>query len=302
MPECTSRDGLVVTAMIEATLLSLAQKRAVAMSEVLDFEVRMMPSTLDLFRLDGKTAFVSGASRGLGRVMALALADAGANVAISGRTAASLSATVGELEARGVKAWGIEGDMATPEGAEATCRAVLATAGTPDVIINNVGNRSLNVPIEDQTTDSWRELFDFNLTSTFIATRDLGRAMIAGGRGGRIINIASMSGLIINRGIGGRHYESAKAAVLHFTRATASDWALHGINVNSISPGLMMTETNQRWERDHPEVIERLSAGIPLGRPGRPEEIGPLALYLASPASSYVTGANFVVDGGYTVW
>lgn len=261
-----------------------------------------MTSTLDLFRLDGKSAFISGASRGLGRIMALALADAGANVAISGRTATSLTATVREIETRSVRGTAIEGDMATPEGAEATCEAVLEAIGTPDILINNVGNRDLNVPIEDQTTKTWRELFDFNLTSTFIATRDIGREMIRRGSGGRIINIASMSGVIINRGIGGRHYESAKAAVLHFTRATASDWAPHGINVNAISPGLMMTETNQRWEREHPEVIEKLSEGIPLGRPGRPEEIGPLALYLASPASSYVTGANFVVDGGYTVW
>lgn len=261
-----------------------------------------MASTLDLFRLDGRTAFVSGASRGLGRIMALALADAGASVAISGRTKESLQSTVAEIEARGVRAWGIEGDMATPDGAEATCRDVLAAVGTPDILINNVGNRSLNVPIEEQTTESWRELFDFNLTSTFVATRELGGAMVRRGTGGRIINIASMSGMIINRGIGGRHYESAKAAVLHFTRATASDWAPNGITVNAISPGLMMTETNQRWERDHPEVIEKLSEGIPLGRPGRPEEIGALALYLASPASSYVTGANFVIDGGYTIW
>lgn len=261
-----------------------------------------MTSTLDLFRLDGKSAFISGASRGLGRIMALALADAGANVAISGRTAASLTATVKEIEARGVRGTAIEGDMATPEGAEATCKAALEAIGIPDILINNVGNRDLNVPIEDQTTQSWRDLFDFNLTSTFIATRDIGREMISRGSGGRIINIASMSGIIINRGIGGRHYESAKAAVLHFTRATAADWAPHGINVNAISPGLMMTETNQGWERDHPEVIEKLSEGIPLGRPGRPEEVGPLALYLASPASSYVTGANFVIDGGYTVW
>lgn len=261
-----------------------------------------MPATLDLFRLDGKAAFVSGASRGLGRVMALALADAGADVAISGRNAASLADTIAEIEARGVRGIAIEADMATPDGAEAACRAVLQAAGTPDILINNIGNRALNVPLEDQTTQSWRTLFDFNLTCTFIATRNIGRAMIERGMGGRIINIASMSGMIINRGIGGRHYETAKAAVLHFTRATASDWAPHGITVNAISPGLMMTETNQQWERDHPEVIEKLSEGIPLGRPGRPEEIGPLALYLASPASSYVTGANFVIDGGYTVW
>lgn len=261
-----------------------------------------MAGVLDLFRLDGKLAFVSGASRGLGRIMALALADAGANVAISGRSAESLAATRAEIDSRGVRGFAIKGDMSTPGGAEATCRELLEKMGTPDILINNVGNREINVPIERQTTQSWRDLFDFNMTSTFIATRDIGGQMIARGRGGRIINIASMSGMIVNRGIGGRHYESAKAAVLHFTRATASDWARHGINVNSISPGLMMTETNQRWEQDHPELIQKLSEGIPMGRPGRPEEVGALALYLASPASSYVTGANFVCDGGYTIW
>src|SRR5690606_1562470 len=118
--------------------------------------VGLMASVVDLFRLDGKLAFVSGASRGLGRIMALALADAGANVAISGRTAGSLAATVKEIESRGVRGFAIEGDMADPAGAEATCRAVLENAGTPDILLNNVCYREANVPIELQTTRSSR--------------------------------------------------------------------------------------------------------------------------------------------------
>jgi gluconate 5-dehydrogenase len=119
---------------------------------------------------------------------------------------------------------------------------------------------------------------------------------------GRVINIASISGLIANRGIGGRHYETTKAAVIQFTRATAADWAPRGVTVNAICPGLFMTEPNLAWAQKHPEVIEAFVRGVPMGRTGEPHEIGPLAVYLASPASSYVTGATFVIDGGYTLW
>ncbi len=125
--------------------------------------------------------------------------------------------------------------------------------------------------------------------------------MLARGQG-RVINIASISGMIANRGIGGRHYETSKAAVIHFTRATASDWAARGVTVNAICPGLFMTEPNQTWAKSNPEVIKTFLDAVPMGRAGDPEEIGPLAVYLASPASSFVTGASFVIDGGYTLW
>ena len=119
---------------------------------------------------------------------------------------------------------------------------------------------------------------------------------------GRVINIASISGLIANRGIAGRHYETSKAAVIHFTRSTAADWAPRGVTVNAICPGLFMTEPNQAWSKKHPDVIETFVKSVPMGRAGDPDEIGPLAVYLASPASSYVTGAAYVIDGGYTLW
>ena len=117
-----------------------------------------------------------------------------------------------------------------------------------------------------------------------------------------MINIASISGLIANRGIGGRHYETTKAALIHFTRAAAADWAPRGVTVNAICPGLFMTEPNVAWAEKHPEVIETFVRAVPMGRTGEPHEIAPLAIYLASPASSYVTGAAFVIDGGYTLW
>src|SRR3954454_18224105 len=148
---------------------------------------------------------------------------------------------------------------------------------------------------------------DLNLTSTFLCTKLIGggvkgRAQKSNYRGGRIINIASINALVAGRKIAGRHYETSKAAVVQFTRATAADWAPHGITVNAILPGGFMTEANQRWKQIHPEVIEAFQQQIPMGRYGQPHELGPLAVYLASDASAYMTGAALVIDGGYTLW
>lgn len=256
---------------------------------------------LDRFRLDGKRAFITGGSRGFGRVIALALAEAGADVALNGRDAAALEETAADVRLRGRKAWTFAADIADPAQCEATCARVLEEAGPIDVLVNNVGGRNLDVPVEKTDLPTWQKFMDLNLTHVFLCTRMIGGAMLARGEG-RVINIASISGLIANRGIAGRHYETAKAAVIHFTRATAADWAPRGVTVNAICPGLFMTEPNRRWAKLHPEVIETFVKSVPMGRTGEPEEIGPLALYLASPASSYVTGATFVIDGGYTVW
>jgi gluconate 5-dehydrogenase len=148
----------------------------------------------------------------------------------------------------------------------------------------------------------WQAIVDLNLTSTFVATRTIGASMIERGRGGRIINVASISGMIVNRDIGGRGYETAKAAVIPLTRATAADWAPHGITVNAICTGIFMTDANRRWATERPEVIDVFVAQVPMGKPGEPEDIGPLAVYLASDAARYVTGAALVIDGGYTLW
>ncbi len=126
--------------------------------------------------------------------------------------------------------------------------------------------------------------------------------MIKRGQGGSIINTASISGLIANKGIAGRHYETSKAAVIHFTRCAAADWAPHKIRVNSICPGLFMTDPNKEWSQKNPEVIRTFLSSVPMGRAGEPDELGPLAVYLASDASSFVTGAAYVIDGGYTLW
>jgi NAD(P)-dependent dehydrogenase (short-subunit alcohol dehydrogenase family) len=257
---------------------------------------------LDLFRQDGKRVLVTGGSRGLGRSMALALAEVGADVILTGRTPATLDATAEEIRGLGRQAWTIEADMAIPAECERAVETAISRMGPIDVLINNVGNREENVAIATQSLESWQRGIDLNLTSCFIGVRRVGAAMLERGNGGRIINIASMSALIANRGIGGRHYETAKAAVLHFTRCAAADWAPHGITVNAICPGLFMTDANEKWNETRPGVIQAIVNNIPIGRTGKPEEIGPLAVYLASPAAAYVTGAAFVIDGGYTLW
>jgi gluconate 5-dehydrogenase len=258
-------------------------------------------NVLDRFRLDGKRLFITGGSRGFGRAIALAAAEAGADIVLNARDPAALDRTAAEVRERGRQVWTFPGDIAEPSACVDLCSRVLAEAGPIDVLVNNVGGRNLNVAIEDMELDTWQRLVDFNLTHCFICTKIVGAAMLGRGNG-RIINIASISGLIANRGIGGRHYETCKAALIHFTRATAADWAPRGVTVNAICPGLFMTEPNLTWAKKHPDVIDTFVRAIPMGRAGEPHEIGPLAVYLASPAASYVTGAAFVIDGGYTLW
>ena len=259
-------------------------------------------SLFDRFSLAGKRLFITGGSRGLGREMALALAEAGADVILTGRDPDSLAAAAADIRALGREAVTIAADMGDPVQCEAACRRALAEHGPIDLLVNNVGGRLVNVPVAEQSLEDWQRILDLNLTSTFLCTRLIGGEMVRRGTGGRVINVASISGMVANRGIGGRSYETAKAAVIQFTRATAADWAPHGVTVNAICPGGFFTAPNQRWAREHPEVIGEFLQAIPMGRFGDPEDLGPLAVYLASDASRYMTGASLVIDGGYTLW
>lgn len=259
-------------------------------------------SVLDRFSLSGKRLFITGGSRGLGREMALAIAEAGADVILAGRDQSSLVETAAEIGELGREANYVVGDIGIPEECDKICHQAAKAFGPIDILINNVGGRLIDDPIESQSLEDWQRIIDLNLTSTFLCTKIIGGAMIDQGKGGRIINVASISGMIANRGIGGRSYETSKAAVIQFTRATAADWAQHGITVNAICPGGFMTAPNQRWAKENPEVIAGFEEQIPMGKFGEPEDLGPLAVYLASDASRYMTGASLVIDGGYTLW
>lgn len=259
-------------------------------------------SVLDRFRLDGKRLLITGGSRGLGREMSLAIADAGADVVLVARDRDRLEAAANEIRRLGRQAFTIEADISQLDACQAACEQALAEFGPIDILINNVGGRRYSAPTDQLPLEKWEEILRLNLTSTFLCTKIIGGEMLARGRGGRIINIASMSGLIVNRGIGGRTYETAKAAVIHFTRATAADWAPCGVTVNAICPGFFMTEPNQAWAAEHPKLFEMYKEQIPLGDFGEAEDLGPLAVYLASDASRYVTGTTITIDGGYTLW
>ncbi len=259
-------------------------------------------SVLDRFRLDGKRLFITGGSRGLGREMALAIADAGADVVLVGRETDSLEATGKEIRERGRHVDLIQADVGVPAEAERACQMALQQHGPLDILINNVGGRRIDVPTADLPLEQWQQIIDLNLTSTFLCTKLIGGAMVARGQGGRVINIASISGMVANRGIGGRSYETSKAAVIQFTRTVAVDWAPQRVTANAICPGGFMTAPNVRWAEQNPSIIEAFKTQIPMGDFGQPEDLGPLAVYLASDASRYMTGATLVIDGGYTLW
>ena len=257
---------------------------------------------LDRFRLDGKRCFLTGGSRGLGREMALALAEAGADLILVGRDRPALEAAGADVEPRGRAAVLIQADVSQPLEAERACRTALERHGPVHILVNNVGGRRIDTATEDLELEQWQEIVDLNLTSTFICTKLIGGAMVRRGQGGRIINVASVSGLVATRGVGGRSYETSKGAVIQFTRAVAADWAPHRVTVNAIAPCAFLTEPNVRGGRLNPAMMETLRAQIPMGELGRPEEMGPLAVYLASDAARYMTGAVLVLDGGYTAW
>ncbi len=255
----------------------------------------------DRFHLTGKRLFITGGSRGLGREMALAIADAGADVVLVGRDEKSLQKTAADICQLGRQAVYLKANVGNSDECQTACDEAIAKHGPIDILINNVGGRRQNIATEDMPLETWRELVDLNLTSAFLCTKLIGGSMIQRGQGGRIINIASINAFVAGRGIAGRHYETSKAALVQFTRAMAVDWARHRITVNAICPGGFMTEPNIRWSNEHPEVIDQFRQQIPLGDFGAPQDLGPLAVYLASDASRYMTGAALIIDGGYTL-
>jgi NAD(P)-dependent dehydrogenase (short-subunit alcohol dehydrogenase family) len=258
---------------------------------------------MDLFSLAGRTALVTGGARGLGQQMAFALAEAGANVAICDLLVDDGEATAGEIERLGRRARFGRVDVTKGPEIERFADDVTAELGGIDILVNNAGIESEGIAIEQVSDALWNRIIDTNLSSMFYVARAVGARMIAGGAGGTIINISSISGLVISN-IFPRHnvaYGVSKAGVAHLTRGLASEWAQHGIRVNALAPGYMLSANNQASRRI-PEIVERLTAMTPMKRYGEPWELKGAVVFLASDASSYMTGAVVVVDGGNTVW
>ena len=244
---------------------------------------------------------ITGASRGLGLEMARALGEAGAELIIVGSDEGRLGEAAIELRATGHTVHPVVGDLSQPTEAERLCDRLLAEFPVIDILVNNVGGRRINIPTEDLPLEEWQRIIDLNLTHVFICTKRLGGAMLPRGWG-RIINIASINALWPGKAMRGRSYETSKAAVAMFTKAVAADWAAQGVTVNCIAPGPFMTDANRRWINEKPEFEGEVASDIPMGRWGHPHEIGGLVVYLASEASSYMTGSVMVLDGGKLLW
>jgi NAD(P)-dependent dehydrogenase (short-subunit alcohol dehydrogenase family) len=246
------------------------------------------------FRLDGKVALVVGGATGIGRAGAEALVEAGATVFIAGRRADVAQATAEEINARYVPL-----DVTDSASVDACAAAVVAVGGSLDVAVNGAG-AGLNKPTEDTTDEEFDLVVDTNFAGVFRCCRAEGRAMLRQG-GGCIINVASMSAHVVNYPQRQAIYNASKAAVLHYTRSLAVEWADRGIRVNSISPGYTETALTA-VSRSIPERLASWHAKTPLGRIAKPEEMGGAIVYLASSASSFVTGTDIVIDGGYRLW
>ncbi len=244
---------------------------------------------LDRFRLDGQTAIVTGASRGLGAGMAVALAEAGADVALVAR--GDLSATIEAVRRSGRRAIPIAADLADRSAPDAIVRA----APGATILVNNAGViRRANVL--EYSDEDWDTVIEVNLRSVFALSRAFAGALVARGSGGRIINVASM--LSFQGGIRVVAYTAAKSGILGLTRALANELAPLGFNVNAIAPGYMTTDNTQAL-RDDPARNRDILARIPAGRWGTPEDLAGAVVFLASPASAYVHATTLTVDGGW---
>lgn len=252
-----------------------------------------MSSALDLFRLDGRVALVTGGDKGLGQGIAIALAQAGANVAVvlrSGNAAATLNA----IAAAGRRGIALTADLSSTAPIEGIVAETIAQFGRIDILVNNAGIIR-RAPAIDYGWSDWRAVLDVNLDAVWALCQAAGRAMIAQGRG-KIINIASL--LAFQGGIRVPAYAAAKHAVAGLTKALANEWAHLGVNVNAIAPGYMVTDNTQAL-RDDPERSRQILERIPAGRWGVPADLAGAAIFLASSASDYVHGHVLVVDGGW---
>jgi NAD(P)-dependent dehydrogenase (short-subunit alcohol dehydrogenase family) len=246
--------------------------------------------------LDGQVALVIGGSRGIGRAISLGLAEAGARVVVSSRSRESVDTATGEIKARGGQALGVPADVSRLADVEMLVRETVEQCGRIDVLVNNAAINPLWKRAETLTPEDWDLIMGVNLRGAFFACRDVGRVMIRQG-GGRIVNIASVTAL---RGTArGLPYTAAKAGLIAVTQTLAAEWCSHGIRVNAIAPGFVETDLTHGLMQN-PELYQSIVAKVPMGRFATPEEMVGLAVYLASEASSYVTGQVFVVDGGYS--
>ena len=254
---------------------------------------------MQIFDLKGEVALVTGAGSGIGQRIALGLAEAGADVACFGHASGDgLKTTVANITALGRRAIAITGSVTSVSDIQSSIAETENQLGPLSIAVNNAGIANA-APAETLSLEQWQKLFDINVTGVFLCCQEEARVMLPRRRGS-IINIASMSGSIVNRGLTQAHYNSSKAAVIHLSKSLAMEWSDRGLRVNVISPGYTLTPMNQRPEvKEQRKIFER---DTPMGRMASVDEMVGPAVFLASRASSFVTGIDLIVDGGFVCW
>jgi 2-deoxy-D-gluconate 3-dehydrogenase len=249
------------------------------------------------FDLKGKVAIVTGGNGGIGLGMARGLAAAGASVAVAARDMAKSATAVKSLEARGAQAFAVEVDVSREASVVTMVQAVADRFGRLDILVNNAGINIRKTP-EAYTLDEWRRILDTNLTSAFMCSKAVYPHLRKAG-GGKIINVGSM--LSIFGASFAAAYGASKGGIVQLTRGLASAWAKDGIQVNAILPGWIDTDLTVQARKDVPGLHDRVLARTPAGRWGVPDDLSGVAVFLASPASDFITGAAIPVDGGYSI-
>jgi 2-deoxy-D-gluconate 3-dehydrogenase len=248
--------------------------------------------------LEGKIAIVTGGSKGIGRAIARAFAEAGASVALAARGQDELTQAAKEIEASGGHALPVRTDVSDPAQVQALVDRTVADLGTVDILVNNAGAAPFFSTVDQIRLEGFEKYFRINFMSALYCTRAVAPILMAK-QDGCVLNVASVAGFIASPGLA--YYASAKAAMINLTKTVAREWAAHHIRVNALAPGWVETDLNEGARRTNPEFNRSVLASIPMGRWGSPEDVAAAALFLCSPAASFITGTVLVVDGGQTM-